>query len=378
MKNLNAIVATLLSLALLVPGPATWGGPGAHGPNGEHLDGPATGAPASGLSRLPDGSVNIPKLAQRRMAIRTQLIPESETALSQELNGRVVIDPNAGGVVQATHGGRLVPGPQGLPVVGQAVTRGQVLAYVHHHAEPFETANQQAQLAELRNSRELAAQRLKRLEQLEGTVPRKEIEAARSELKSLQQRERSIGAGLSARETLVAPLTGVIAQASAMTGQVVEARDVLFQIVDPARVLVEANTADSSLPPRIAGASLAQLPGIALRFVGAARTLREGVLPMTFRAEASPGTVLPLSVGQPVTVIAHLKERAKGLVLPAQAIVRSPANEPVVWIKVSAERFMPQPVQFRPLDAQTVVVTRGLAPDNRVVVQGAPLIAQIR
>jgi hypothetical protein len=35
-------------------------------------------------------------------------------------------------------------------------------------------------------------------------------------------------------------------------------------------------------------------------------------------------------------------------------------------------------VQFRPLDANTVVVTQGLSADNRVVVQGAPLIAQIR
>jgi len=49
-----------------------------------------------------------------------------------------------------------------------------------------------------------------------------------------------------------------------------------------------------------------------------------------------------------------------------------------VWIKSGAERFIPQPVQFRPLDAATVVVTQGLGADNRVVVQGAPLIAQIR
>ena len=49
-----------------------------------------------------------------------------------------------------------------------------------------------------------------------------------------------------------------------------------------------------------------------------------------------------------------------------------------MWIKVGAERFMSQPVQFRPLDAQRVIVTQGLAGDNRVVVQGASLIAQIR
>jgi hypothetical protein len=35
-------------------------------------------------------------------------------------------------------------------------------------------------------------------------------------------------------------------------------------------------------------------------------------------------------------------------------------------------------VQYRALDAATVIVTQGLGADNRVVVQGAPLIAQIR
>jgi len=73
-----------------------------------------------------------------------------------------------------------------------------------------------------------------------------------------------------------------------------------------------------------------------------------------------------------------LRERVSGFVLPAQAVVRNPANETVVWIKSGAERFIPQPVQFQPLDAQTVIVTRGLGAHNRVVVQGAALIAQIR
>ena len=79
-----------------------------------------------------------------------------------------------------------------------------------------------------------------------------------------------------------------------------------------------------------------------------------------------------------MTLVAALKERTKGYVLPAQAVVRNSANEPIVWIKSGAERYIPQPVQFRALDATTVVVTQGLGADNRVVVQGASLIAQIR
>jgi cobalt-zinc-cadmium efflux system membrane fusion protein len=172
-------VAALLGLAAGLP--MALAAPGAHGPNGEHLDAPGATVNASGLARLPDGSVNVPKLAQRRMAVRTVLAPESEAAATVELPGRVITDPNASGRVQPVHGGRIEPGPKGLPVAGQAVRRGDVLAYVRHHAEPFALGAQQAQLAELRAQRQLAEQRVQRLEGLEGTVPRKEIEAARSD-----------------------------------------------------------------------------------------------------------------------------------------------------------------------------------------------------
>lgn len=379
----NLTCAALLALVLAAA--PVHSAPGAHGPGGEHLDGGAAAhtTAASGLARLPDGSVNIPKLAQRRMGIRTLPAPETEAAATAELAGRVVTDPNSGGRVQPVYGGRIEPGPAGLPVAGQAVRRGQVLAWVRHHAEPYARANQQAQLTELRVNRALAEQRVKRLESLEGTVPRKDIEAARAELLSLAERERGIGASLTSRETLTAPVAGVIARADAISGQVVEARDVLFEIVDPARMLVEAVTPDAALAARIESATLSGVPGgvagVSLRLVGAARSLRDGVLPLTFRVQGAAGVAaVPLAVGQPVSVIVKLRERIKGVVLPAQAVVRNPANQPVVWIKAGAERYVPQPVEFRVLDAQTVVVTRGLAPDNRVVVQGALLIAQIR
>jgi cobalt-zinc-cadmium efflux system membrane fusion protein len=365
-----------LASLLLAATTAVIAGPGAHGPNGEHLD-TETGHQASGLSRLPDGSVNVPKLAQRRMGLRTVLAPLGKAAGSVELSGRVVMDPNAGGRVQAAHGGTVEPGPQGLPVAGQSVRKGQLLAYLRHHAEPYAQANQQSQLAELRASREVAEQRLRRLESLEGTTPRKEIEAARAELAGLKAREGSIGGSLTARQPVVAPVAGVVARADVVVGQVVDAREVMFEVIDPARLLIEAVAADPALAASLAAAELKSPPGYRLTPVGAARALRDGVLPITFRA-ASAKDAAPLAVGQPVTVVARLKTETEGIVLPAAAVVRNPSNEPVVWIKVAAERFVPQPVQLQVLDAGTVLVTQGLAPDNRVIVQGAALVNQIR
>jgi len=375
MKSLSYFgiqVATLALASFL----SAWAGPGAHGPNGEHLD-QEPSSTAGGLARLPNGSVSVPKLAQRRMGLRTQLAPESEAAATIELPGRVVADPNASGQIQATYGGRVEPGPRGLPMAGQAVKQGEVLVWVRHHADPFALAAQHSQRAELKAARDTAEQRLRRFEMLEGTVPRKDIDAARIDVQSLIEREQRIAASLDAREPLRAPVSGVIARADVKAGQIVDSRDVLIEVIDPARLMVEASTPDVSLGSRLGGAHLTGLEGVKLQLVGAARSLRDGVLPLNFRVSV-PAGASTLAVGQPVTVVAALKERRKGIVLPASAVVRSPTNESIVWIKIGAERFMPQPIQFQPLDASTVLVTQGLAADNRVLIQGAALVAQIR
>ncbi|ENO88357.1 hypothetical protein C665_02372 [Thauera aminoaromatica S2] len=79
------------------------------------------------------------------------------------LAGKVVMDPNAGGKVQAMVAGRLEAGPQGLPSVGQAVKKGDVLAYVSPSTDQIERSNQMAQLAELHAARALVEKRLARL-----------------------------------------------------------------------------------------------------------------------------------------------------------------------------------------------------------------------
>jgi membrane fusion protein, heavy metal efflux system len=375
MTMLNKFPSLIFSLIVTgVLSPVAFAGPGAHGPNGEHLDAPAA-VNASGLARLPDGSVNVPKIAQRRMAIRTVMAHQDEHPLTVELNGRVAMDPNSGGRVQAPFAGRIEPGPKGLPVAGQRVEKGQVLLHLRPVAGAIERGNQQAQLVEIQSNRRLAEQRVKRLESLEGTVPQKEIEAARAEFASLSGREKAVSASVGGSEAISASASGIIATANALSGQIVEARDVLFEIIDPNRMVVEALTTDVALAGRIGNAGLVGFPGVELSLLGGARSLRDGALPVNFRASAKD---VPLAIGQPVTVVAKLNERIKGIALPAEAIVRNQSNEPVVWIKTSPEQFIAQPVEVKPLDAKTIVVVKGLAPDNRVVVSGAALINQIR
>lgn len=364
-----------LSIAVLGIAASAVAGPGHdHG----HSHGDTASAPsANGPQRLPDGSVFLPKPAQRQLGIRTLVTEQAALPRSFELNGQVLMDPNAGGKVQPMNAGRIEPGPQGLPTLGQAVRKGQVLAYVTASAAPLERANQAAQLAELRAAKALADKRVARLKELSDTVPRKDIEAAESEANSLAERIAAVGIGLNAREALVAPVGGVITSANAVAGQVVDARDLLFEIVDPQRLRIEAMTFDAALATRIGSASVAvgslRVP---LAFVGAGRSLREQALPLAFRAQGP--ALSGLAVGQAVRVFVQSKDTLKGVAIPVASLVKSPANQTIVWVKTAPERFEPRTVTVEALDGLRVAVTSGLQAGDRVATQGATLINQIR
>ena len=366
-------LALLLATVLSAPLPAL------AGPGHDHGDAPP--APTgNGPSRQPDGSVFLPKPAQRQLGVRTLVAATGQHAKAFELAGTVVMDPNAGGKVQAVLAGRLEAGPKGLPGVGQAVRKGEVLAYVVPTAGAIERSNQLAQQAELRAARDLAARRVERLTELADTVPRKDIEAAESELQSLTQRLGAVGAGLATRDALVAPVSGVIASANAVAGQVVDARELVFEVVDPSRLRIEALAYDPAQAQSVAGATLA-VGGqrVPLRFVGAARSLRDQAQPLQFAGDSSVlGTLAHLAIGQPVRVFVQSTDKVDGVQVPAAALLRNPANQTIVWVKEAPERFAPRVVTAVPLDGTSVAITSGLQPGDRVTTQGATLINQVR
>lgn len=337
--------------------------------------------PGSGGSpaRLPDGSVFVPKPAQRLLGLRTVPAEAGEVAKSVELNGHIVPDPNASGKIQASQAGRVEAPDSGLPHLGQKVKKGEVLAWLVPVASSLERGSQQAQLAELEALALIAGHRAERLRQLEGSVPQKEIDAARTEYAALKKRRAAVTASLYQREALHAPVDGVVSAINASVGQVAEARAMLFEVVDPARLWVEALGYDAPSADRIQSARAVTGDGQALdlEFLGGGYQLREHALPLQFRIV--PKDPMPaVSVGQPVRVYAAGGGTVKGIPIPQGALVKGPSNENRVWVHAAAERFVPKTVQVRPLDGSRVTVTAGLHPGDRVVVQGAPLLSQVR
>ena len=368
-----ALIPALLTLATttaLLSTEAAWAGPG-------HDHGDA--APAAQMDtprRLPSGDVFLPKPSQRRLGIRTAKAEAGEFARAYELNGRVVADPNAGGQVQAMQAGRLVAGPKGLPALGAKVQRGEVLAYVEPAIGAVERGNQAAQLADLRAQHESAKKRAARLEQLEGAVPQKDIDNARLDVQSLNARAAAIGASLGARETLRAPVAGVISVANAQAGQVVDARQVIYEVVNPQRLMIEALTYDEDRGAGIVSAALRTPDGSALKLTltGTGAQLREQALPLMFRIEGAAALV----VNQPVRITAQSSRRIKAVAVPNAALARNAANETIVWVHSGAETFAPRAVRIVPLDGTRTAVTAGLAGGERVVVDGTQLVGQVR
>lgn len=327
--------------------------------------------------RLPDGSVFVPKPVQRLLGIRTVLGEPRDIAKTVELNGHVSTDPNFSGRVQSSQSGRIAAPVGGFPTLGMKVSKGQILAYIEPAASNIEKGNQQAQLAELNSNLGLAERRAERLEQLAGSLPQKEIEAAWAQAVSLKARKAAVAASLFQREALRAPVSGVISRADVVAGQVVEAREILFEVMDPSRLRVEAVAYDTALAGQVAGASgmTAGNQPLALAFIGLSHQLREQALPMQFAVKPP---FPPLSVGQPMKVLVQIKQAIRGIPVPQGSVMKNSSGETIVWVHASAERFVPQRVKVQPLDANTVAVVEGLHDGDRVVTQGAALLSQVR
>lgn len=367
------------ALALALHGTALAHG----GEDHDHAPAPAAAVAGAGASapaaplRLADGSLFIPKAAQRQWGLRTIQAEVRDLPSSVELQGKVLADANAGGLVQSTQPGRVEATAQGLPALGQAVRKGQVLAHVRPVLSGMERASLQAQLAELDAQQAIALRKAERLAQLEGAVPQATIDAARLELQALRARRNALGTGMEQPEPLRAPISGTISAVRAVAGQVVDTRETLFEVVDPARLTVEALAYAPAVAQGIASASARMADGgsTPLRFVGSSRQLREQAWVLQFRVP--PGGPA-LSVGQPVTVVAATTRTHQGAAVPQAAVVRAATGEQTAWVHTSAERFERRAVRAQALDADRAVITSGIAQGERVVTEGASLLAQVR
>jgi RND family efflux transporter MFP subunit len=329
--------------------------------------------------RLPDGTVFVPKPSQRLLAVRTAVTKAEEAQKGISLIGRVIADPNRSGLVQSINGGRVSAPETGLPRLGQQVRKGDVLALIEPAIPAADRTTIAERSGEIEQQIAIADTRLRRIRQLaeRNAAPQSQIVDIEIELEGLRKRREIVRQNRAEPEVLRAPVDGVIASARVVAGQVVQAQDALFQIVDPKALWVEALVYAEVDPARIAGASALVVDGtpLTLAFRGFSRTLQQQATVVQFAVENPPAGI---SVGQPVTVVAKNGAPLKGIIMPRDAVVRGGNGEPVVWRHTDPERFEARPVRTEPFDATRLVISAGLSEGERVVTRGAELINQIR
>ncbi len=327
--------------------------------------------------RMPDGTLFVPKATQHLLGVRTRLTARGDASRSVELTGTIIPGPEHFGRVQPGRPGRIEAAPGGLAFVGKRVEKGQLLGYVRTYIEAADRANMDSMIAETEGRIEKLKTILSRYDKLPGSVPQVKVDEVRGELQALTRKRAELLPAAGSREPIIAPIGGIVSVANATIGQIVEARDVLFEIVDPSEFWVEAIAYDREAvsQPEKAVAIAGGGEQIPLTFAGRGLVLRQQATVLTFRIT---GTREGLAIGMPVKVVVQSRAKVDGFVIPASSVVRGQTGLPIVWVKTEAERFEPQTVKVAPLDGTSIVITAGLKDDMRVVTNGVTLLNQVR
>jgi biotin carboxyl carrier protein len=261
------------------------------------------------------------------------------------------------------------------------VTQGEVLAVLAPTLSSFEEASLREKLAQIERDMAALVPRADAVGQVNPNMPMSDAAAGvlqelQIQSQGLRRQQELVKAALEQKIEIKAPLAGVIARADVTAGQVVAARDVLFEVVNRSEAMVEAFSFEPA-GGEIAGASGVTDDGraVKLAFVGRGRVLRQQAVPLLFRVTQGSAA---LDIGTPVRVLVTAAQRRRGIALPRAAVQRGFGNLSVVWEHTAPETFVPHIVTAAPLDADSVLVTAGLDDGLRVVTTGAQFVSQVR
>lgn len=384
------IVALLSASSLVSPALADAGHDHDHGDSQEQADhNHGAGTPETGQSqaapsiggnvprKLPDGSIFVPKTTQRLLQVRTTRADEGDAPRIRTLLGTVISDPSAFGQVQAPMDGQIELAVRGISYAGQKVEAGEVLALLTPTIPLADLGTMQQLRAEVDGKLIIAEQKLSRLTRIANVIAQRDIDDTRAELEALREQKRVLAPKGVEKFELKAPVAGIISLANVRAGQVVSARDTLFEIVDPNKLWVEAVGANLHSEGAAQTAHAVDTDGhsIKLGYAGRSPTLRQQSQPYLFRVEELHSG---LAIGAPVRVLVQTDDVIKGVTIPDTAIVRANNGLQQVWIKIAPEVFRPVTVRSEPLDGAQTLVLDGLHAGDRVVISGTELINQIR
>lgn len=338
-------------------------------------------------------TINFTKEQQWALDFGTELA--SQTSLRDSLRVAAETLPRTGGEVSvmAPAAGRLFV-ERTFPV-GTAIEKGTELASV---LPPIGTTTDLASLqlaeAEAKVSLEQAQRDRARAERLlaAGAVPARRAEEARTVEATAQARMQAAqtrlqqfdatrsgdGAGAGVKRFVVlAPISGILAEASAINGASTDAGKLLFRIVDTNSILVSGVVPESEYSKlrALSGAEVETTDGQlrpAGRLVAVGRLVDEATrtVPVTYELDNRDHR---LAVNQTVYLRLFFAPAGRTPVVPEAAIIDD-AGRPVVFVQKGGETFLRRAVKLGVRNHGMVQVLDGIGAGDRVVTKGAYLI----
>lgn len=374
----------------------------------------------------PEG-ISFLKEQQWKILAGTEPVTKRRMIERIRLAGFVALKPGTKGVVTPPFSGRLeAPAGKPLPMLGDKVDAGQVIAVVHppvagsdllaFHGNQVQIKALETEFAvkgaEIESNAirervafEQAQAILVRVKKLfeEQAKSKRELEEAEFAVRAAQASMDAAAAMKKAYEDakvrmsalpessdprkgyppveLKAPISGTITEINAVLGEHVSADRALFVILDPSTVLVEARISEADLSRAASGlGAYFEVPGkkgepIALTGEGAGRLLMAGqeIDPTTRTARLVYETRNKddlLKIGLAVPVFLETAHAEEAVAIPASALVDEDGR-PVVYVMLGGEAFEKRELTLGIRDGGMVQVLSGLEAGERVVTKGA-------
>ena len=205
------------------------------------------------------------------------------------------------------------------------------------------------------------------------------VAAAEAHLAQLDATRTGEGeGGPDTRFVLRAPISGVVAASDATPGARVEEGTRLFRLVALDRVHVVGALPEAALArvDELTGAEL-DVPGFASpvsldRLVAVGRVLEPAArtVPIIYELRDPDRR---LAIGQAVSLRIFASAATEAVTVPESALVDD-GGQRVVFVQVGGESFERRPVRLGNREAGQVQISGDIAPGERVVIRGAPLI----
>ena len=400
-------VAVQLCLLTVLISPALWAHEAMPTASSEKSALSSTATNSAAPRRLADGQLFFPKELQRHFALTTELVKTAPQQASKILQAKVIADPRASGVVQSTQLAVLLAPADGLPMPGQSVQQGEILAWLQPVDTAIEQGNQQALLAEIDALIRITRDRVQRFTRLQSAVPKAELETAQTELAALERRREHIKKSVNQAIPVIATISGVVSKTAVSVGEVVEPKQLLFSLQNPTAWWVEAKAftlpnglnTESKVSARTidtSAVSAQELKGqsLSLQYVGHSQEMQQQSIALWFKVASSANAGIDnnnaqqLVAEQPIEVLLPQGAAIEGIAVPKAALLKLDDGQQALWVHTEPEQFQLVRVATLPLDADRVLVTIGLQSGGlqsgglqsgaRVVVQGVQLLAQVR